>query len=84
MDVDVIKIARLTPEERKRCIEKGLCFHCRKPGHLSGVCPTFSSTPKKVRCIKQEKGVEEQVTSLQEVDNDDEEVVRWVSFSTDF
>ena len=84
MDIDVIKVARLTPEERKRCIEKGLCFRCRKPGHLSGACPTFSSTPRKVRHIKQEKGVGEQIPSLQEVDDDDEEVVRRVSFSTDF
>ena len=84
MDVDVIKVTRLTPEERKRCIEKGLCFRCRKPGHLSGTCPTFFSTPRKVRCIKQEKGIEEQIPSLQEVDDDDEEVVRRVSFSTDF
>ena len=83
MDVNVIKITRLTPEERKRCIEKGLCFCCRKPGHLSEACPTFS-TPRKVRRIKQEKGEEEQIPSLREVDDDDEKVVRRVSFSTDF
>ena len=78
MDVDMIKITRLTPEERKRCIEKGLCFRCQKPGHLSGACPTFSSlsTPKKIRRVKQEKGAEEQIPSLRKVDDDDEDVVR--------
>ena len=30
MDIDVIKISHLTPEEQKCCIEKGLCFHCQK------------------------------------------------------
>ena len=28
MDVDIVHIRKLTPEERKQCIEKGLCFHC--------------------------------------------------------
>ena len=64
MDVDVVKVTRLTPEERKRCIEKGLCFRCRKPGHLSGVCPTFSSSAKRVRRVKQEERTEEQLPSL--------------------
>ena len=86
MDVDVIKITQLMPEKRKRCIKEGLCFRCRKPRHLSGACPTFSSlfTPKKIRRVKQEKETEEQIPSLREVDDDDEEVVRRVTFSTDF
>ena len=84
MDVDVVKITRLTPEERKRCIEKGLCFRCHKAGHLSGACPTFSTPTKKVRRIKQEKKTEEQLPKLKEIEDDDEDVVRRVSFSTDF
>ena len=84
MDVDVIRVARLTPEERKRCIEKGLCFRCRKPGHLSGACPTFSSPTKKIRRVKKEETTNKHIPSLREVDDDDEEVVRRVSFSTDF
>ena len=86
MDIDMIKITRLTLEERKRCIKKGLCFCCRKPGHLSGACPTFSSlsTPKNIRRVKQGKETEEQIPSLKEVDDDDEDVVRRVTFSTDF
>ena len=48
IDVDVVKITRLMPEERKRCIEKGLCFRCHKAGHLSSACPTFSTPVKKV------------------------------------
>ena len=30
MDVNVIHIGKLTPEERKQCIKKELCFHCQK------------------------------------------------------
>ena len=28
MDVDVVHVGKLTPNERKCCIKKGLCFHC--------------------------------------------------------
>ena len=41
MNVDVVCVGKLTPEERKQCIEKGLCFHCQKAEHLSGECPSF-------------------------------------------
>ena len=84
MDVDVIKISPLTPEERKHCIEKGLCFHCRKAGHLSTACPTFSTQTKGVRRVKQDKNTNESIPSLREIEDDDEEVVRQISFSTDF
>ena len=75
MDVDVVKITRLTPEERKRCIEKGLCFRCCKAGHLSGACPTFSTPIKKVQRVRQEKETEEQLPTLREIEDDNEDVV---------
>jgi len=83
MDVDAIKISKLTPEERKRCQEKGLCFHCRKSGHLSNVCPTFPSESKK-STAKRVQRVEEETPALIELDDDDEETVRRISFSLDF
>jgi hypothetical protein len=33
---------RMTPEERQRCMDNGLCFRCRQPGHVSNRCPRFS------------------------------------------
>ena len=84
MDIDIIKISHLTPEERKCCIEKGLCFHCRKAGHLSTACPTFSTQTKGVQRVKQDKDTTEPIPSLKELDDDDEEVVWRISFSTDF
>ena len=42
----------MTDEERTELMKKGLCFKCRKQGHLSRDCPegkggtTFAATPK--------------------------------------
>ena len=54
MDVDVITkvYKKMTDEERTELMKKGLCFKCRKQGHLSRDCPegkggtTFAATPK--------------------------------------
>ncbi|KAF8546947.1 hypothetical protein OG21DRAFT_1425826 [Imleria badia] len=46
MDIDAVRIGKLTPKERKKCVEKGLCFCCQKAGHMSSSCPTFPSTPR--------------------------------------
>ena len=79
MDVDVVRVGKLTPEERKRCIEKGLCFRCRKPGHLSGECPSFPNKKpgRQVKRVVQE----EELPKLWEVDDDEEETVRRISFA---
>ena len=79
MDVDVVCIRKLTPEERKRCIKKGLCSHCRKTGHLSRECPAFPNKKPgwQVKRIIQE----EELPNLQEVDDDNEETVRRISFT---
>ena len=41
MDVDVItKVYKtMTDEEKTELMKKGLCFRCRKVGHLSRDCP---------------------------------------------
>ena len=77
MVVDTIKVSKLTPEERKRCVEKKLCFRCRKPGHLSTACPTFSKKGNQ----KVHKVSSEELPKLEEIDDDEEEeVVRKISF----
>ena len=65
MVVDTFKISKLTPEERKRCIKKKLCFCCCKPGHSSTTCTTFS----------QKKVISKELPKLEEIDEDEEEVV---------
>ena len=80
MDIDIIKVAKLTPDKQKWCIEKGLCFHCQKSGHLSSTCPIFSSSkPRKVQIIKEAK---EELSRLQEIDEEEkEEMIRRISFT---
>ena len=41
MDVDVITkvYKKMTDEERTELMRKGLCFKCKKKGHLSRDCP---------------------------------------------
>ena len=43
MDVDSIRIEKLTKEEREKCIREGRCLRCRKLGHYSRNCTTFQS-----------------------------------------
>ena len=79
MDVDVICVGKLTPEERKHCIEKRLCFHCRKARYLSGECPSFPN--KKPRQQVKRVVKEEEIPNLQEVDDNDEETIQRISFT---
>ena len=71
MVIDTIKISKLTPEERKRCIEKKLCFHCRKPGHSSTSCMTFLQKGN----TKVQKVSSEELPKLEEINDDEEEEV---------
>jgi hypothetical protein len=34
----------LPPEELLRCRQNGLCFKCKRPGHMSSACPTSSQS----------------------------------------
>lgn len=36
------KLSKLTPEERKRCDELGLCYRCREGKHFAAECPRFA------------------------------------------
>jgi len=39
MDLSTIKVSKLTPEERQRCMREGLCLRCREMGHRTKDCP---------------------------------------------
>jgi len=39
MDLSTIKVSKLTPEERQRCMREGLCLRCREKGHPAKDCP---------------------------------------------
>jgi hypothetical protein len=75
MIVNVIKVGKLTPEEWRQCMEKGLCFRYRKD--LSTIYPTFPS--KKLQKVCQ---VKEDLPKLEEMeDNDEDEIIRKISFT---
>ena len=38
-DPDAMDIDRMTFEERKELMQKGLCFRCKKQGHRANECP---------------------------------------------
>ena len=42
-------VAKLTPEERERCIKEGRCFRCREKGHNSANCPGPTNTSRNIR-----------------------------------
>ena len=39
MDISSIKVDKLTPDERQRCMREGLCLRCREKGHMAKDCP---------------------------------------------
>ena len=79
MDVNVVKIKKLTPEEWEECFKRGLCLQCHKKGHMVNACPTFSDSPKKPRIQCAQK--EEKLPELKEIeDGNEEEGVAWVHF----
>ena len=39
MELGSTVVTKLTPEERERCLKEGLCFRCRKSGHMARECP---------------------------------------------
>ena len=71
MVVDTIKVSKLTPEECKHYVEKKLCFHCWKPGHLSTACAAFTQKGNQ----KVQKVSSKGLPKLEEIDDDEEEEV---------
>jgi hypothetical protein len=39
MQIDAVRFKPLTPEERRRRMEEGLCLYCGEQGHKAGSCP---------------------------------------------
>lgn len=41
MELDNLRVGKLTPTEKERCRREGRCFRCREPGHLGAFCPHY-------------------------------------------
>ena len=46
MDVDAVRLKKLSPVDHARCIREGLCFHCRKKGHSANECRSTQTSGK--------------------------------------
>ena len=40
MEVDTVRLKKLTPQERVKCMREGRCFKCRKVDHNAKNCRT--------------------------------------------
>ena len=57
MEVDTVRLRKLSPADRARCMREGLCFRCRKKGHSANECrstqtpgkPKINNCPQMVR-----------------------------------
>ena len=78
MDVDAVKIKKLTKEERERCFREGRCLQCRNPGHFMKDCTSFTEKPfpskKPLEKPKRVAMVEEDEQELEDLANRMEEV----------
>ena len=67
-----VQIKRLTEKERKELQDKGLCFRCRKAGHISRNCPVKPKTTGRTP-TRQIRKVEEDSSDEAAEDSDEEE-----------
>ena len=78
---DTLEINKLTMVERRELNTKNLCFHCKKPGHISRNCPTRPNRtrpPKqKIRQVLKEEesgNSEEEADTEQDEDSEEEDI----------
>ena len=71
MDVDAVKLLKLTSEEKKKCIKEGLCFYYKKKGHMVSDYPRSTKPSKKPHVQWAQK--EEKLPKLKKIADDEED-----------
>ena len=54
MDVDLVRLKKLTSQERAKCMKEGRCFKCRKVGHDTKNCRTKNNATPNPPCSSQQ------------------------------
>ena len=70
MEVDSVRLKKLSPQERAKCMKEGRCFRCRKTGHDARNCRTKANPtseklrlPQGVRTMEEPQVVKESPTT---------------------
>ena len=64
MDIDTVRLKKLSPQERAKCMKEGRCFRCRKTGHDARNCRTKTNpTSEPSRPSQQIRATEEPQTT---------------------
>ena len=43
MELDNLRVGKLTPTEKEKCLREGRCFRCREYGHVGASCPHYTT-----------------------------------------
>ena len=43
MELDNLRVGKLTPTEKEKCLREGRCFRCREHGHVGFSCPHYAT-----------------------------------------
>lgn len=70
MDVDAIRLEKLTDNERQRCMREGLCLRCRQPGHFANKCRTNIRPNNNVQVARIEELPEEMDVTVAAINTD--------------
>ena len=60
MDVDSVRLKKLSPQERAKCMKEGRCFRCRKTGHDARNCRTKMNPTSETPCPSQQIRIAEE------------------------